>query len=181
MAWHKKGIKMEKLSKSLEVYLFGIFEIYQKKEKITPKKLGEIVGFNRASTLDAVKLLSKKGFVEFIPYKKLELTKKGLEYIKKVNEKKIVVSSFLEKFLLVEKNELKKAVDSIEYSIDDYLLDRFNYFLDFLNFCPCSAPKWIDGFKSYLKNGEMTDRCAKCIEKTLTEGKHSECMGCKVN
>lgn len=174
-------VYMEKLSKSLELYLFGIFDLFEKKEKITPKTLGELVGFNKASTLEGIKNLVKRGFVNYIPYKKLELTALGFEYAKKNKEKRQMISLFLEKFLLVEKENLKSAVDSIEYSINDYLYERFNFFLDFLNFCPCSYPKWIEGFKSYLKNGEMTDRCAICIEQALINGKKSECLGCKIN
>lgn len=171
---------MEKLSKSLEKYLCVIFELSKENKKITPKDVSKLTGYNAPSTLEGIKALQKKGCVDYFPYKGVKITEKGYEYYKNMISKKEIVSLFLEKFLLIEKEDMDKVSDDFIYSTNDFMLDRFNSFLDFLNFCPCGAPRWIEGFKSYLEHGEMTEKCAKCIEICLEGGKKPDCIGCKI-
>lgn len=173
--------KMEKLTKSLEKYLYTIYKLSIKKDKLTPKDIGEILGFNAASTLDGIKTLQKKEFIEYKPYKGIKLLDKGARYARIIEQRKNTTALFLEKFLLVDKKNMDETVDSIEYHLNDFLLERFNYFIDFLNFCPCSAPRWIEGFKQYLEYGEMTEKCAKCIEYMMENGKKPDCSGCNIS
>lgn len=161
---------MKKLTKSLEKYLYVIFKLLKNKEKTTPKTVGEIVGFNKASTLESIKILQNKGYLEYYPHKEIVLTDEGKKYAKEIEERKKLVRKFLQKFLLVEDENLESSVESVEYFLDDYLLERFALFLDFLGFCPYSGPKWIDGFKNYLQNGEMPEDCAKCMENSEESG-----------
>ena len=53
---------MDKLTKSLEKYLYSIYKLSNEKTKITPKDIGSILGFNAASTLEGIKALQKKRF-----------------------------------------------------------------------------------------------------------------------
>lgn len=173
---------MKKLSFSLEKYLFAIFELSLEVKKVTPKILQEKLGFNKASTLEGVKSLQVKGFVEYYPHKGMSLTNYGLEYAKEISKRKETISNFLETFLFIEKEKLPEIVNSIEWNMDDFLIERFNSFLSFSSFCPCSGPKWIEGFKNYLENGEMTEKCADCIEKSICENKAPDCKSlCQKN
>lgn len=171
---------MDKLTKSLEKYLYSIYKLSNEKTKITPKDIGSILGFNAASTLEGIKALQKKGLIEYKPYKGVIILDSGKKYARMIEQRKNTTALFLEKFLLVDKKDMPDAVDSIEYHLNDFLLERFNYFIDFLNFCPCSAPKWIEGFRQYLQYGEMTDKCAKCIEYMMENGKKPNCLGCNI-
>ncbi len=169
---------MRDLTQGMENYLFVIFRLHNKEIKITPKAVSDTIKHNAASTLDMIKALKKKGMIEYKPYKEIKITPKGLKYAQSILDRKNTVGLFLKKFLLVENEFMKDSIDCIDYHLNDYLLNRFSSFIDFLNFCPCAHPNWIEGFNSYLQNGEMTDKCAKCMEAALENGMKKECQGC---
>ncbi len=166
---------MERLTKSLEKYLSVIRRLSAEGEKITPKKIGLITGHNAASVLDFIKSLNTKGFIEYKPYREIKLTEKGETYAGLIENKKQTVASFLNKFLLFEGEELEKQIERIEYHVDENLLLRMEYFLDFTGFCPASLPEWFEGIKTYIVSGEMTEKCSECIEKSVTEGSKPVC------
>ncbi len=168
---------MEKLTKSLEKYLFVIYSLSKENEKISPKDLGKITGHNAASVLDFVKSLRKYNMVEYKPYKGIIITNSGIEYAKKIELKRETISNFFNKFLLLENEELKNQTEKLEYYIDENLTERFSYFLDFINFCPAEVPSWFDGIKNYMENGEMSEKCANCIEDCLNNNLKPKCKG----
>ncbi len=169
---------MEKLSKSLENYLFEIYKFSKTKEKITVAKLAHSLNFNKPSTTDAIKSLHNKGLIEYIPYKGIKLLKGGVKYAKQMEEKRELISNFFKKFLLLENEKLDMAVLSVEYGIDKILLERFQSFADFLELCPNINPDWVFEFNNYIKNGEIMGKCAKCIEEALLEDTKPKCKIC---
>ena len=165
----KRGKFLEKLSKSLENYLFTINKLLKKGVNLTPKELGAELGFKKASTLEAVKILQKKKFVNYFPYQPISLTENGKKYVKKIEEKREIISKFLNEFLFMENKALSETVMSIEYNADDFFVSRLKSFLDFLEFCPDGAPNWFSGVKNFIENGEIPPNCANCIEKAINK------------
>ena len=165
----KKGFVLEKLSKSLENYLFTINKLIKKNVKLTPKALGAELGYNKASTLEAVKILKKKKLVNYFPYQPISLTNEGEKYAKKIEEKREIISKFLNKVLFLEGEALEKTLFSIEYDTDEFFISRLKNFLDFLEFCPEGAPNWFCGIKNFIENGEIPKDCADCIEKAINK------------
>lgn len=170
---------MEHLSKSMEKYLFKMYELL-KEDKLTPKKLAAALNCNRASTQEAIKHLEAKGLIDFYPYKFILLTDEGVKYAKKIEEKKEIISKFLEKFLFIEKKDLAETIDSVYFGANETLISRLNYFLDFLDFCPAGGPAWLYGFKNFLDTGEMMDSCTECIEESISDIKNIKCKICDI-
>lgn len=168
---------MEKLTKSLEKYLSVVYFLSKENKKLSPKNLGDITGHNAASVLEFVKGLQKKGYVEYKPYKGIKITDLGKKYAKEIELKKEIVSKFFNKFLLLDGKELESQTEKLEYYIDESLIERFNHFLDFISFCPAEVPSWFDGIKSYMENGEMSEKCANCIENCLSNNSKPKCKG----
>lgn len=169
---------MEKLTKGLEKYLSAIYLLSLENKKITPKNIGKITGHNPASVLEFVKNLQKKELIEYKPYKGINLTEKGRKTADKLRKKREIILNFLNKFLLLEGDELVLETENLQYDIDDSLLQRFNYFLDFISFCPASLPNWFEGIKSYVVSGEMTEKCSNCIEAYTENGLQAKCKNC---
>ena len=110
---------MEHLSKSMEKYLFKMYELL-KEDKLTPKKLAAALNCNRASTQEAIKHLEAKGLIDFYPYKFILLTDEGVKYAKKIEEKKEIISKFLEKFLFIEKKNFYFSPHCVHADIRQY-------------------------------------------------------------
>lgn len=168
---------MEKLTKSLEKYLSIIYSLSKENEKLFPKDLGKITGHNAASVLDFVKGLQKNKMIEYKPYKGIVITSLGQKYAQEIEIKKETVSNFFNKFLLLEGSELREETEKLQYYIDEKMVERFNYFLDFIGFCPAEVPSWFEGIKNYMENGEMSEKCAKCIEDCLSNNISPKCKG----
>ena len=88
---------MDKLTKSLEKYLYSIYKLSNEKTKITPKDIGSILGFNAASTLEGIKALQKKGLIEYKPYKGVIILDSGKKYARMIEQRKNTTALFLEK------------------------------------------------------------------------------------
>lgn len=176
MVKHKnKDKKLEQLSKSLEKYIYTIYKLQKENIEITPKIIGEKLGYNKASTSEGLRALKKRELIEYFPYREVTLTDIGEKYAKNIEKRRKTISLFLEKFLLLQDEELEEGVNSIEYGISENLENKMTSFLEFLEFCPNNAPKWLSDFKNYLTTGEIGENCSNCLEESLINGKCKEC------
>ena len=152
----------EKLTKSLETYLLAIDTLLEKKEKLIVKDVSEYMHVGGASAADAVKKLREKGYISYEPYGNITLTSLGEKtaIVKKYRHR--VISEFLNQVLDIDLKKAQVNADKMEYSIENDVLTKFVYFLDFMKQCSCSEPKWIKNCKSVLTNGIMTEKCKSC-------------------
>ncbi len=165
---------MDKLSKSLENYLFEIYKLSNSTGQTTPRELSFAVGFNKASTREAIKVLSKKGLVEYSPYKPIKLTEMGAESAKEIEKRRNITSEFLKKFLFLKGEDNLRETKTLEPELSDFLLKRISMLVDFLVFCPNEEQNKKEIYESYIKDGEISDKCATCIERAA-EGKKVLC------
>ena len=152
----------EKLTKSLETYLLAIDTLLEKKEKLIVKDVSEYMHVGGASAADAVKKLREKGYIIYEPYGNITLTSLGEKtaIVKKYRHR--VISEFLNQVLDIDLKKAQVNADKMEYSIEDDVLTKFVYFLDFMKQCSCSEPKWIKSCKSALTNGVISEKCQSC-------------------
>ena len=64
-------------------------------------------------------------------------------------------------------NNIKNAgynAEQMEYSLGDDVLSRIVNFLDFMEQCTCSEPKWVKSCQSTLKTGKLSSKCESCSE-----------------
>ncbi len=152
----------EKLTKSLETYLLAIDTLIEKKEKIIVKDVSEFMKVGGASAADGVKKLREKGYINYEPYGNISLTSLGEKtaIVKKYRHK--VISEFLNQVLDIELKKAQVNADKMEYSIEDDVLTKFVFFLDFMKQCSCSEPKWMKSCKAALTNGVISEKCQSC-------------------
>jgi len=152
----------EKLTKSLETYLLAIDTLLETKKQIIVKDVAQYLKIGGASTADAVKKLKEKGYVHYEPYGNITLTSLGdnTAMVKKYRHKTII--RFLNRVLDIDLKKAEESADKMEYSLSDDVLTRFVHFLDFMEQCSCSEPKWVKSCKSSLKTGEISEKCRSC-------------------
>lgn len=165
------------LTESLEKYLLAIYDIVKINKAARVKDVSNYLKIGGPATSDAVKTLAERKFINYVPYGIITITAKG----KKKAENKIhrhkTISNFLEKVLMVEQEKIEDSAKSIEYSMPDSVLDKFVHFLTFLEKCSCEEPKWIQSYKNYALNSQMSEKCNLCI-KQANKNKNKCCNNC---
>lgn len=158
----KKG---KKLTASFEKYLCAIYEIEKKNKAARVKDVATFLSIGASSVSEAMKALEKKECINYEPYGLITLTKKGHKIVIEKLKRNEIISNFLKDVLLVDESIVAKNSQTIEYGMDEAVLEKFVRFLTFMQTCSCKEPKWIKSFKYYAQNGEMQDKCNSCIKK----------------
>lgn len=153
---------MKELTKSLEKYLSAIHDIIQIQGAARVRDVSEKVKTNAASTSEAVKTLAKKGFVNYKPYGIITLTQKGQDTVDSKNTRHEIIRKFLTESLMLQKD----YSDDLEFSMPDEVLDRFVAYLTFMQKCSCREPKWLKSFQYFIKENQMPEKCASCINSS---------------
>ena len=84
------------LSPSLEDYLEEIYRFQNQLGYIRITDIAEKLDVSLPSVNKAVKILSKKGYLDYIPYKNIDLTEKGAELGQFLVERNKMLQQFLE-------------------------------------------------------------------------------------
>lgn len=163
----------KELTESLEKYLLAIYELSQENQDIKVKDVSNYLKIGGSTTSEAVKTLTKKGFVDYQPYGTITLTRKGEDAVELKIYRHDTISKFLNNVLEIDKESAEKNATKIEYSMTEEVLVKFVHFLDFMESCTCKEPKWVKSCKTTLQNGKMTDKCQNCISEN-----HSGCGNC---
>ena len=152
----------EKLTKSLETYLLAIDTLLENKKSIIVKDVAQYLSFGGATTADAVKKLKEKGYVNYEPYGNITLTALGEKTVIIKKYRHNTITKFLNKVLDIDVKKAEYNAEQMEYSMTDDVLTRLVNFLDFMEQCSCSEPKWVKSCKSTLETGELSDKCKSC-------------------
>ena len=150
------------LTLSLEKYLLAIFELLQKNEKVIVKDISSYLKIGGPSTADAIKALAKKEYINYVPYKNITLTAKGLKKVGEKIKRRAVLEEFLKKVMCVKEEEIENNIEQIEYAFDDDLMKKFVSFVEFLDNCSCKSPKWLNSFKYFAQNDKLKENCLAC-------------------
>jgi len=152
----------EKLTKSLETYLLAIDILLETKKTIIVKDVANYLSFGGATTANAVKKLKEKGYVNYEPYGNITLTSLGVKAVIIKKYRHNTITKFFNKVLDIDLKNSEYNAEQMEYSMTDDVLSRLVNFLDFMEQCACSEPKWIKSCKSSLDTGELNAKCKAC-------------------
>jgi len=152
----------EKLTKSLETYLLAIDTLLEIKKAIKVKDVAQYLNFGGATTADAVKKLKEKGYINYEPYGNITLTSIGENAVIIKKYRHNTITKFLNKVLDIDLKNSEFNAEQMEYSMTEDVLSRLVHFLDFMEQCSCSEPKWVKSCKSSLQTGEMSEKCKTC-------------------
>ena len=151
-----------KLTKSLETYLLAVDKLLETKESIIVKDVANYLNFGGATTADAIKKLREKGYIDYEPYGNITLTSLGKETAEIKKYRHNTITKFLNKVLDIDIKTAEENAEKIEYSVAEDVLKRFVHFMDFMEQCACSEPKWVKSCQSTLKSGELNPKCKSC-------------------
>jgi len=152
---------MKKLTQSMEDYIEAIYVISLTSKVIRVKEIAKFLNVKTPSVVDAVGKLTQRGLVIHEKYGYLELTDKGCELAKEVNDKYEKVYKFFNEVLGVSDSISKKDACNIEHYISKEAMDRMIKFIKFVDTCPEGYPEWLKNFNYYAKHGKRPAVCHK--------------------
>ena len=157
--------KKEDLTESMENYLEVILELEKTNKVARAKDIADKLHIQRGSVTGALKILRKKGLINYQPYSFVTLSDSGKRVAKDITYRHEVIEDFLTSVLQVEPEVAAATACRMEHAIDGDTLKRLVCFIDYLHLCPRAGKDWLESFIRYCSSGDIDrDKCQTCID-----------------
>ena len=143
--------KSQKLSASLEDYLEDIFNLAGEFNVARSKDIAKLLGVAKPSVTGALKLLAKKGLVNYRPYGYVTLTDSGVAEAARVARKHNIIKSFFVNILGVDAKVAQEAACKAEHALGPAIVSRLLDFTDFITRTGRNGYDVADKFKRFRK------------------------------
>ena len=155
----------EALTESMENYLEVILELEKANKVARAKDIADKLQIQRGSVTGALKMLQKKGLINYKPYSFITLSDAGKIIAKEITHRHQVIEEFLVEVLRIAPEIATETACRMEHAIDEDTLERLVCFIDYLRLCPRAGSDWLASFITYCASGDIdTDRCRSCID-----------------
>lgn len=124
------------MTKSKEDYLKIIYEAGLRNEEVNNKYIMKELGVSAASVSEMLKKLEKEGYVEYIPYRNIVITEKGIRKAAVLVRKHRLWEVFLIRHLGYSWGEVHEEAEQLEHVTSDKMIDRLDQFLNYPDVCP---------------------------------------------
>lgn len=120
-----------------EDYIKYIYKltIEANKDIVKNNDLSELLGYTSQSVNEMVNRLAKKKLLDFIPYKGVKLTKKGIEEAKRLVRNHSLWEVFLVNKLGYSWEDVHKEAEKLEHAGLNELIERLYNYLDKPDYC----------------------------------------------
>jgi len=119
---------MKTLSKEKEDYLKIISQCQGENKFVKNEKLAKQLCLANPTVTEMCQKLSKERLVTYTPYKGVKLTKKGIEYVKTLEERQRILRSFLDKTLHCDEKEMNYLLNHLEHIDCQLFFDKLAEF-----------------------------------------------------
>lgn len=137
------------LTPSLEDYLEEIYRFSVELGFIRITDVANKLDVSLPSVNKAVKLLSKKGYLDYIPYKNIDLTNKGAKLGKFLVDRNKMIQSFLT--VIGSKADKEKEAETIEHYLSKETVNAMTMVVEYFEKNPDIQKKLID-FQQEMRN-----------------------------
>lgn len=136
----------EQLSANMEDYIQAIYHIQVEKQAARTKDIALRMNVNNSSVTGALRSLSEKGFLNYVPYDVITLTQKGIVYAEDVVRRHDALKRFFTEILGVDEPEADASACKMEHAVSPGIMDRIIRFVDFIQICPRGGEDWLEKF-----------------------------------
>ncbi|MHC4462748.1 MAG: metal-dependent transcriptional regulator [Planctomycetota bacterium] len=143
--------KSQKLSASLEDYLEAIFNLADESNVARSKDIAKLLGVAKPSVTGALKILAKKGLVNYRPYGYVTLTDSGVAEAARVAKKHSIIKSFFVSILGVNSEVAQEAACKAEHALGSAIVSKLLDFTDFIMRTGRDGSDVADKFKQFSK------------------------------
>ncbi len=118
-----------KISPSKEDYLKAIYNLNGAHENVSNKSIATSLSVSAASVTEMNNRLVKENLISHIPYKGVQLTKKGIKTANQLIRKHRIWEVFLYEKLGFQWDKVHIEADRLEHASSDLLIERLSEFL----------------------------------------------------
>ena len=136
--------------KSVEDYLEVIYMLSSKKGYARIVEIASELKVKTPSATEMIQKLAKEGYIEYEPYQRIKLAKKGEELAKKVYRRHKILTDFL-MILGVDREVAERDACEMEHSLHPETLRRLTKFVEFVRQAPQNT-RWLESFKKYYES-----------------------------
>ncbi len=129
---NQSGLLAKPLSASLEDYLEAIYNLSNSSQVAHSKDIATSLGVAKPSVTGALKLLVKKGLVNYIPYGSVTLTPSGRAQAAKVAKKHDILESFFMDILGVDHSIAHPTACKAEHVLGEAAVKKLLRFIEFV-------------------------------------------------
>ena len=126
------AVKSKKLSASLEDYLEAIFNLAGDSNVARSKDIASLLGVSKSSVTGALRVLKRKGLVNYKPYDDVTLTEAGRAAAAEVVRKHNILKSFFVNVLGIEMDIAQQAACKAEHALGTEVIARLLRFIEFV-------------------------------------------------
>ena len=155
----------EGLSESLEDYLETIYNIIVEKTAVRVKDIAATMNVRYPSVTAALKVLEKRGFINYEPYGIISLTKLGLDVALDVSERHRLLQTFFENTLGIDSAIANQNACRMEHVLSREVYDRFVQFVKFVYVSQDKNTSLIQEFNNFSASKDGKKPTAKGLEK----------------
>lgn len=123
-----------------EDYLKIIYELGGEQNKIGTKNIATALKVSPPSVSEMIKKLVDEDYVEYMLYKGVILTPKGLERAKEVKKRHLLWEVFLVEELGYNSEDVHAEAEILEHVTSAKLQERLEKYLDYPEVCPHGTP-----------------------------------------
>lgn len=153
------------LSASLEDYIEAIYHIITEKQVARGKDIAARLDVSGPSVTEALRALSKKGLINYVPYEVITMTERGREVAEDVIGRHNALKKFFIEVLALDETTAEQGACKIEHTAPREIINRMVQFSKFLAICPRGGHELIAGFADFCARGGPRDSCARCVSQ----------------
>nr|WP_320012561.1 metal-dependent transcriptional regulator [uncultured Desulfobulbus sp.] len=145
----------QKLSASLEDYIEAIYLLGGSETEVRPKEIVARMGVTGPSVTEALRLLSEKNLVHYVPYGAVTLTDAGKSVAQGVYHRHKTLKRFFVEILGIDEADAEKGACEMEHVASQDLVYRLVLFTSFVQKNLCENPQGgVERFKEFMEQRE---------------------------
>ncbi len=143
--------KDNNLSASLEDYLEAIYNLAGEQKVARSTDIAKTLNVAKPSVTGALKVLAKKGLVNYKPYGYVTLTASGISEAARVAKKHKIIESFFINILGVESKTAQEAACKVEHALGPTIISKLADLTDFATQNKRGGRDLAQEFKQYVR------------------------------
>lgn len=163
----------KKLTATQENYLLAAYELEQENRVARVGEIAQAMAVGLSSVSAALKLLARKGLLNYSPHNYITLTKSGIAESRRLIVRRQALLVFLRDILGLPAELAERNAVLMKATLDEKVYERLLAFSEFIHQCPRAGDDWLKSFRDSWLDRRCSD-CHSCLESLSLTHLHDD-------